>query len=98
MPTPRPSTVRLLLLDADAVIQRMPDTWRDDALAHLAAGWGASAEDLAADTALWGRTRAVLDEMRDALLVFPFIRTSGEDLQMRFEAAGRRRVRQDDVL
>ena len=34
MPTPRPSTVRLLLLDADAVIQRMPDTWRDDALAH----------------------------------------------------------------
>ncbi|QRO86943.1 HAD family hydrolase [Kytococcus sedentarius] len=63
MPTPRPSTVRLLLLDADAVIQRMPDTWRDDALAHLAAGWGASADDLAADTALWGRTRAVLDEI-----------------------------------
>ncbi|WP_374927874.1 HAD-IA family hydrolase [Kytococcus sedentarius] len=63
MATPQPSTVRLLLLDADAVIQRMPDTWRDDALAHLAAGWDRSPNDLAEDTALWGRARAVLDEI-----------------------------------
>ena len=56
------ATVRLLLLDADAVIQRMPDRWLEDVLGQLAVGWGHSADDLEADAALWGRARAVLDE------------------------------------
>lgn len=57
------ATVRLLLLDADAVIQRMPDRWLEDVLGQLAVGWGHSADDLEADAALWGRARAVLDEI-----------------------------------
>jgi hypothetical protein len=40
----------------------------------------------------------VLDEMRDALLIFSLVGTSREDLEVRLEPAGRRRVRQDDVL
>ncbi|WP_462416956.1 HAD-IA family hydrolase [Kytococcus sp. Marseille-QA3725] len=59
---PKPPAVRLLLLDADAVIQRMPDGWREEALAHLAVGWDTTGrvED---DPELWGRARAVLDEI-----------------------------------
>lgn len=61
MSTPR--TVRLLLLDADAVVQRMPAGWLESVLAHIAGGWGHAPDALAHDTALWGRSRAVLDEV-----------------------------------
>ena len=40
----------------------------------------------------------VLDEMRDALLVFSLISTSSEDLEVRLEPSRGARVRQDDVL
>lgn len=60
---PTPDAVRLLLLDADAVIQRMPDGWKDEAITLLATGWGTPADRVADDPALWGRAQAVLDEV-----------------------------------
>lgn len=60
---PSPTTVRLLLLDADAVIQRMPEGWLEGVLAQVVAGWKEAPEALTEDPAVWGRARAVLDEI-----------------------------------